>query len=591
VRTMLDIDRLRGDADAGTDPGPGAAVRALVEAVSEPMLVCDDAGVVLAASRPALRLFDRVEADAVGLPLVRLLPNLVDPAAARASSGGRPREMLGRRADGTAFPVAVSIGEGRLPGGGRLFVAMLRDGGERRAVEEMAVRAATHDLLTGCLNRHGFLEAVARRIQDETPMALVTADIDRFRDLNQTYGDREGDACLRMFAVRLEKAMPAGSQVARIAGDEFAALVPLQAEPDPDRLLEAAIAAGEGEVDLDGHRTALRCSVGVVVADPSIREPGELLAKAQLALQSAKRRGGGGGEVYTPSLAASANRRAQLKLHLAQAVVRGEFSLAYQPIVDTGGRVVAAETLLRWTHTALGPVSPGEFIPLAEETGLIIPITGWLLVEVARQMAEWRGRGIGPARIYVNVSGQSLVADTLVDQVSEILEQDPELAPRLGIEITEQAAVSDFDAAVRMVRRLADMGVRTAIDDFGTGYSSLSYLQRLPVHALKIDRSFVDGLPDDHRNAALVRAAVGIARGLGLDVVAEGVETEDQRRFLASIGCDRLQGYLFSAPRPADQFAALLAAGALPAAPPPAAAPPAADGGGCTGGGVGVGGT
>jgi diguanylate cyclase (GGDEF)-like protein/PAS domain S-box-containing protein len=569
VRTMLEIDRLRDGAGATPAAGGGLAVRALAEAVADPMLVCDDAGVLLAASRSALRMFDRVEGDAVGGPLMRLLPNLVDPAAARASTGGRPREMLGRRADGTAFPVTVTIGEGAVAGGVRLFVAMLRDGGERRAVEEMAVRAATHDLLTGCLNRHGFLEAVARRIHEDAAMALVTADIDRFRDLNQTYGDREGDACLRVFAVRLEKAMPAGSLIARIAGDEFAALVPLSAGADADRLLEAALSAGEGEVDLGGHRVGLRCTVGVVVADRSIREPGELLAKAQLALQSAKRRGGGAGEVYTPSLAASANRRAQLKLHLAQAVVRGEFSLAFQPIVDAGGRIVAAETLLRWTHTALGPVSPAEFIPLAEETGLIIPITGWLLREVAAQMAAWRGGGVGPARIYVNVSGQSLVADTLVDQVSEILGADPDLAPRLGIEITEQAAVSDFDAAVRMVRRLADMGVRTAIDDFGTGYSSLSYLQRLPVHALKIDRSFVDGLPDDHRNAALVRAAVGIAHGLGLDVVAEGVETEAQRRYLVGIGCDRLQGYLFSAPRPAEQFAAVLAAGVhRPAARP-----------------------
>jgi diguanylate cyclase (GGDEF)-like protein len=567
---MLEIDRLRDGVGTTPAAGVGLAVRAMAEAVAEPMLVCDDAGVLLAASRAALRMFDRVEGDAVGGPLMKLLPNLVDPAAARASTGGRPREMLGRRADGTAFPVTVTIGEGAVAGGVRLYVAMLRDGGERRAVEEMAVRAATHDLLTGCLNRHGFLEAVARRIHEDASMALVTADIDRFRDLNQTYGDREGDACLRVFAVRLEKAMPAGSLVARIAGDEFAALVPVTGDADADRLLEGALAAGEGEVDLGGHRVALRCTVGVVVADRSIREPGELLAKAQLALQSAKRRGGGAGEVYTPSLAASANRRAQLKLHLAQAVVRGEFSLAFQPIVDAGGRIVAAETLLRWTHTALGPVSPAEFIPLAEETGLIIPITGWLLREVAAQMAAWRGQGLGPARIYVNVSGQSLVADTLVDQVSEILDADPDLAPRLGIEITEQAAVSDFDAAVRMVRRLADMGVRTAIDDFGTGYSSLSYLQRLPVHALKIDRSFVDGLPDDHRNAALVRAAVGIAHGLGLDVVAEGVETEAQRRYLVGIGCDRLQGYLFGAPRPADQFAAVLAGGARRSAAPPA---------------------
>mgnify|MGYP001805865418 CR=1 FL=1 len=265
-----------------------------------------------------------------------------------------------------------------------------------------------------------------------------------------------------------------------------------------------------------------------------------------------------------------ASRRMLLTLHLAHALEHDELRVVYQPIINARtGKITCAEALLRWWHRDLGAISPGEFIPVAEESGQIIPITDWVLEQVVAQVREWDEQGLSLERVFVNISGILFLRGNLVEQLTRLLEPWPNLRGRIGLEITEQAAVQDIKAAIKTINDLAAFSVQAAIDDFGSGYSSLSYVQQLPVSKLKIDRAFVTDVPDNHRNVALVRGVVGMAHGLGLTVVAEGVETVPQQRFLESVGCDLLQGYLFGRPMSAHDFAQRLMAQDQPAPRPP----------------------
>ncbi|MFC3676597.1 putative bifunctional diguanylate cyclase/phosphodiesterase [Ferrovibrio xuzhouensis] len=255
----------------------------------------------------------------------------------------------------------------------------------------------------------------------------------------------------------------------------------------------------------------------------------------------------------------AAERRLRLTMNLDAAIENEEFHLVYQPVVETAtGAICAMEALLRWRHPELGAISPVEFIPLAEETGGIIPITRWVFARVADQLRKWRAEGVEPRRVFVNVSGQQFIRDDLPGYFRAMSETEPALIPFIGIEITEQAAIQNMDATVQAIRDLAEIGIDAALDDFGTGYSSLSYIQRLPIRKIKLDRAFIADLPGNERDIALVRAMVGMANGLDLPVVAEGVETAAQRDFLRGVGCSELQGYLISKPVPPEAMADLL---------------------------------
>jgi len=247
-----------------------------------------------------------------------------------------------------------------------------------------------------------------------------------------------------------------------------------------------------------------------------------------------------------------------LTMHLTHAIERNELHLVYQPIVDRHGRIRSAEALLRWTHHALGPVSPGEFIPVAEESGLIVPITDWVLSTAVAQMSRWEEEGVLPDRVFLNISGQQFLRGNLTLRLEELLGRHPSLCSHLGLEITEQAAVRDLKVAVRTLGELADLGIQAAIDDFGTGYSSLSYLRTFPFDKIKIDREFVSGLGTDPDADAIVTAMIGLGRGLGLYVTAEGVETQQQLDQLRELGCTHVQGYLLGRPLPAAETTALI---------------------------------
>lgn len=549
-------------------------VTTLLDAAVDGVVVSDKAGIIRTINRACCTLFGYAEEELIGRNVSVLMPSPFSRdhdkfihtylETDRKKIIGIGRDSLGKRKDGTVFPIHLSVGQARM-GDEITFVGIIRDISERLAAEQRASYLARHDPLTGVLTRTAFLEECETVLADPPSdqgdglFALYALDVDQFSDINEAFGFHVGDAALKAMVSRVTEVLPQQTYVCRIAADEFAALSRVDSAEHALTLADLLHDRLTASIYADRHWVRLRLSIGAAVQDAEVRTLEELNAKAKLALQAAQHNGGNAVCFYTPEMAAAATRRMFLTMHLTHAIERNELHMVYQPIVDArSGRVVSAEALLRWTHHALGPVSPGEFIPVAEESGLIVPITDWVLSTVVRQMADWESAGVLPDRVFINISGQQFLRGNLTGRLEELLSTRPSLHKRLGLEITEQAAVRDLKTAVRTLTELEAIDVQVAIDDFGSGYSSLSYVQQLPVAKLKIDRAFIEDVPKNTKNNALVRAAVGMAHGLGLVTVAEGVETEEQRDFLVSIGCDLLQGYLFGRPMAPEALAEMI---------------------------------
>ncbi|MFP5320298.1 MAG: putative bifunctional diguanylate cyclase/phosphodiesterase [Acidimicrobiia bacterium] len=443
---------------------------------------------------------------------------------------------------------------------------------------------ATHDVLTGLPNRLLFTDRLERAIahaeRNDVPVGVLFIDLDRFKDVNDTFGHAAGDRLLRETARRLAECARHEDTVARLAGDEFAVLLPhLRAADDvslvANRILEALrdpIELGDVEVHSIG-------SIGVAVFPHDGSTPAELLSAADAAMYRAKDRGGAAVELFSAELHAQAATRLELETALHHAIHHDELVLYYQPIVEAGtGRTCGAESLVRWIHPERGMVPPGEFIPVAEQSDLIIELGDWVIRTACEQLAAWAQQGFGDRFITVNVSPRHFRAD-LPTAITRSLRETGADPTRLVVELTETAAVDDVALVAARLRELRQLGVKAAIDDFGTGYCGLQYLGDLPVSTLKLDRSFVQSMTPS--NAAIVAATIAMTRTLGLTMVAEGVETEEQRRFLESQGCDRLQGYHLGRPMPAEELAerlreedrAAAAATRPPAVPPLLSAP------------------
>ncbi|PGH54010.1 GGDEF domain-containing protein [Azospirillum palustre] len=563
-----------------------AFVATLLDAAVDGIIVSDRSGIIRSINRACCRLFGYEDSELVGRSMTILMPppfsrdhsRYVDTYArtGRAKIIGIGRDTLGQRKDGTVFPMHLSVGEARL-GDEVTFVGIIRDISDRLAAEQRASYLARHDPLTGVLTRTAFLEeceALFAGHRADGPegggansglFALFALDVDQFSDVNEAFGFHVGDAALKAMVSRVTEVLPPNTIICRIAADEFAALSRV-ADADQARTLAGVLHDRlTASIYADRHWVRLRLSVGAAVQDETVSTLEDLNAKAKLALQAVQHNGGNAICFYTPEMAAAATRRMMLTMHLTHAIERNELRLVYQPIVDKAGRVRSAEALLRWDHHALGPVSPGEFIPVAEESGQIVPITDWVLSTAIAQMTAWEAEGVLPDRVFLNISGQQFLRGNLTLRLEELLGEHPSLRSHLGLEITEQAAVRDLKVAVRTLGELADLGIQAAIDDFGSGYSSLSYVQQLPVAKLKIDRAFVIDVPENPKSNALVRAAVGMAHGLGLTTVAEGVETAEQRDFLVSVGCDMMQGYLFGRPMAPEALADMVRTQAAPA--------------------------
>jgi diguanylate cyclase (GGDEF)-like protein len=437
-------------------------------------------------------------------------------------------------------------------------VVNYRDITERNALEEQLRHQAFHDNLTGLANRSLFRDrldhALARASRGIRPTAVLYLDLDEFKAVNDRLGHAEGDRLLVAVGERLRSATRAGDTIARLGGDEFAIIV-----EDTDAAEAGQSAARILEVlakpfPLGERQVAARASIGIAIQSVDGADADELLRRADIAMYAAKARGGDCHVFYEPQLFDATVGRMELKADLQGALERGELHVEYQLIVELeSGAITGSEALMRWDHPQRGAVPPIEFIPLAEENGLILGLGRWILESACRQTKAWQAEMGTDLTVSVNVSGRQMADADFVADVGRALAVTG-LDPRcLTLEITESVLIQDVAATVAAFQALKVLGIRLAIDDFGTGYSSLSYLRQFPIDILKVDRSFVAGLDGSSDSAALVRSILNLSSTLRLDTVAEGIETSVQRRALQGLGAQRGQGYLFARPmRPED---------------------------------------
>ena len=467
-------------------------------------------------------------------------------------------ECQHRLANGRLIDVAVTAHE--LEFGGRdAVLAAVQDVTERNALEDQLRHQAFHDSLTGLANRALFGDrvehALARR--DRSPHVVLLLDLDRFKLVNDSLGHAVGDELLVEAARRLHACVRTGDTVARLGGDEFAILLEdadlATAERQAARLLRAL----DAPMTIGGHSVVATASIGIARADLGVTA-GDLLRNADVAMYRAKATGGGRFKVFQPAMHAAAARQLEITAAMRHGLARGEFVLHFQPVVDVAsGAVTSLEALVRWRHPELGLLQPAEFIPIAEDAGLILELGAWVLHESCVAAASWPT----DAGVNVNISGRQLADPRIVDRVREALVFSGLEPSRLTLEITEGVVMQHSEANMRRLRRLRDLGVSLAVDDFGTGYSSLAYLRAFPVDELKIDKSFVAAMGGDADSLALVRTIVQLAESLSLRTVAEGVETAAQYDALRALGCDRVQGFYVSRPAPVADAVAVVDGG------------------------------
>jgi len=438
-------------------------------------------------------------------------------------------------------------------------VVNYRDVTARKGLEEELRRQAFHDSLTGLANRALFADrldhALARTRRFRQPLAVLFIDIDDFKTVNDSLGHAEGDQLLIAVAERLVGAVRSGDTIARMGGDEFAVLIEDPAEAEvPIAVAQRLLAALEAPFEHGPKELFVHASVGVAASTSSGQTADDLLRDADVSMYTAKSNGKNRVEVFAPSMREAALARLVLKGDLERALERDEFAIVYQPIVNLAtSRVAGAEALLRWNHPRRGVVAPMEFIPVAEETGLIVPLGRWVLEQAAWQAKAWKDALLGHLTVSVNVSARQIQEPTFVQEVAAILATTGLRPARLTLELTESVLMQDVEATATTLTALKALGIRLAIDDFGTGYSSLSYLGRFPIDELKIDRSFVAAMNTGPDESALVRSIVKLGETLHLETVAEGIEQADQLAELQALGAGLGQGYLFAKPlSPAD---------------------------------------
>lgn len=483
----------------------------------------------------------------------------------RAQDEGLPFQLMHRIGPDSRGRVrylkhyAEPVREGR----GRLLVqGAVQDITDQYLAEQQLRRMAQHDPLTGLMNMSGAVGALETRLaearQRGLPLAILMVGLDRMKRINDSLGRDVGDRLLRLAARRLQRAFP-GHLVARVGGDEFL-LVPRRCVEAPEALDEAASRAAalfDGSVRIAGQEMPVSISVGGIQATPGDRSARDLVRGVNSALYRAKSVGGRAWRLFDPALDAGRVRELGLEARLRRAIACDEFHLCYQPQYDMHrGQLVGLEALLRWASPE-GVQFPDAFIGALEESGLMVAVGQLVLRQACRQLAAWQHAGIHVPRVAVNVSALQLADPGFLDFVAGILEETGIPHGSLELELTEHAVIRSPEEAGQRLRGLKALGIRVTMDDFGTGYSSLSYLKRLPVDQIKVDKSFVSDLPGDEGGAALTRAIIAMAHGLGLQVVAEGVETREQLAFLETQGCDMVQGFLLGRPVPAEQVPAL----------------------------------
>ena len=474
-------------------------------------------------------------------------------------------EIWDKRKDGTLYPQWLTITAVRNDLGKIAhYIGSFTDISERKQAAKKIEYLTYHDHLTNLPNRYSLVKNLSRALefarQSTGHLAVMFIDLDQFKNINDSLGHHTGDSLLFLVAGRLLESVRNADIVARFGGDEFVVVLPqIRSGVSVAHLVNTVQQAVAQPYRVDGHELHVTSSIGISVFPHDGNGTEELIKNAEFAMSHAKANGRNGYQFFKQEMNTTAQKRLLLESDLRGAVEREEFLLHYQPQIDlASGRVIGVEALVRWQHPQRGLVPPDLFIPIAEETGLILPIGDFVLKTACRQLNAWLSEGLPQVRMAVNLSARQFKQGNLPSLVAKIIEEtgiDPRL---LELEITESAAMDNPEAAIIHLRRFREMGVELAIDDFGTGYSSLSYLKLFPVNRLKIDRSFVKDIETDTDDAAIAAATIALAHKLGKEVIAEGVETEGQLSFLKNQQCDIIQGYFFSRPLPAEQLAAFL---------------------------------
>lgn len=544
----------------------------ILDQIHESVITMDLIGFIISWNKGAERLFGYAAEEAIGRNILFLYDDedtqIHDPFI---EHGGREMEVRRRKKSGEIFWASLTLsplrdGDGRSIG----LIGYFNDITERKQAEERIHHLAYYDDLTGLPNRSLLMKlvdqalAVAQRYHMHGSLLFI--DLNRFKPINDTLGHAAGDRILQEVALRFRNALRDEDIVARLGSDEFVVvLFDVDQHYHVGLVAQKLLALMEYPFSIDGNELRLGASIGVSVYPQDGGDTETLLRLADIAMYRAKREsnesGRGGYAFYSQDMNQSMLDRLRIETGLRRAVNNGQLLLHYQPKVNlASARIIGAEALVRWRHPELGLMQPGEFIPLAEETGLVVQIGEWVLEAACIQAQAWKHAGLPPVRIAVNVSAREFT-DGLPQRVREALQRHGLAAEWLELEITESTLMKKIEQVITIMDEINALGVTLSLDDFGTGYSSLSYLKRFPIDSLKIDRSFTIGLPDDLNDCAIASTIISISQQLGHKVIAEGVETVAQLEFLRNLGCDEIQGYLFSQPVPAEEFERMMREG------------------------------
>lgn len=481
------------------------------------------------------------------------------------SNGAWRGEIWNRRKNGEIFLEWLSITAVKdVQGQATHFTAIFEDISDVKLAQTKLEQVANHDPLTGLPNRRLLNEllehAIRRASREQGKIAVLFIDLDRFKIVNDTLGHQVGDSLLGQVAERINDAIRDSDMLARLGGDEFIVVMDSLHEANNAAVVARKIIDMLGQAFyINGHELIIGASIGISLYPENGNDSAELIKTADIAMYQVKNESRNNFCFYSSTLSANRNELFALEAELRHAIKRNQLELFYQPQVNLeDGRILGAEALIRWRHPEFGLISPMRFIPLAEETGLILPIGEWVLREAARQTQAWYEQGYILQWVSINVSGVQIQRSNFSDTVYGVLVETGCKAEMLELEITESTVMHNTEHVTAVINRLEDLGVRMAIDDFGTGYSSMSHLKRLPMDKLKIDQSFVRELPYNTKDVAIVRAIIALGHSMELAVIAEGVETAEQAAFLHDLGCEEAQGYHFGRPVPASEFELLL---------------------------------
>lgn len=555
----------------------------VVESSSNEVYICDDHSFQLEQANSRARANLGYSDDELeNLNLCQLLPELsaerLKEIVTDLYRGEFNEQMLTtviQRKDGSRYPAELSLQVSREQDT-TLLVGIAQDITERQQAQDRMRQLAYYDTLTGLPNRQLFSEQLEsmllETVNTHNKIAVLYVDIDNFKRINDSLGHTLGDLLLQEIAIRLNTYISHSAPIARhikpeteitvsrLSGDEFAVIL--------DQIEDTSVAADVSKyllnalsrpMILQGHELVVTPSIGIAIAPLDSDNVENLLKHADTAMHHAKKAGKNTYQYYSSTMNAMGRERLELEADLRRALERNELAVYFQPQVDIQtGKLISAETLVRWNHPKHGLVSPANFIPLAEEMGLIIEIGNWVLTEACSTLKNWQAKGLELEKIAVNLSSLQFKQSDLLAQTQKVLEKTGLDAKYLELELTESIIMNDADATIDVLHALKEMGIRLSVDDFGTGYSSLNYLTKFPLDELKIDKSFIVDVDSDSHNASIITAIVAMAKSLGLDIVAEGVETEKQLEFIAAHGVKIVQGYYFSKPLPAEQFKTLL---------------------------------